>query len=144
MSLSVPRDLTLVWETTVSATSNSIVAKGYQSVGISWSDPSSSLQENECGWFSAARCKRQFWVVVGALPPPEGVHSIFWSYGCSRCTFFIYLFGFYIAHVDKQPLKVCQDSRSLDTERNCSLSQQTLSISVTVSYSEKFILEFWD
>lgn len=137
MSLSVPRDLTLVWETTVSATSNSIVAKGYQSVGISWSDPSSSLQESECGWFSAAKSKRQFWVVV--MPyhhQREYVASYdYFSCGYNMCNIFFISFSY----VDKQPSKLCQITEEAGRQRKCSLSQEALSISATVSNSEKFI-----
>ncbi|KAJ8347433.1 hypothetical protein AAFF_G00201160 [Aldrovandia affinis] len=45
MSLSVASDFTLVLDTTASANSNSMLTKGYQWVGTSWSEPSSSLQE---------------------------------------------------------------------------------------------------
>ncbi|TNN50374.1 hypothetical protein EYF80_039409 [Liparis tanakae] len=48
-SFSVPSDFTLVWDTTAPIISHSVVTNGYQSLGISWSDPSSSLQENEWG-----------------------------------------------------------------------------------------------
>lgn len=59
MSFTVPKDLTLVCDTTAPTISHSIVTKGYQSFGISWSDPSSSLQENEWGWSKAAKQERK-------------------------------------------------------------------------------------